>query len=77
MPLYVYKCPFDGSRRTLIRIKERRNDEALCEECGAAMKRDFAAEAPHTHYHPTRDMYAEKLKIGARKQTQARRRGEV
>ena len=64
MPVYVYRCPFDNSKRTVIRIKERRNDETLCLECGAAMKRDMKAENAKHHYHPSRDLYGEKTDKG-------------
>jgi hypothetical protein len=81
---YAYRCPYCEHERDIQFPMGTAPKEHPCDRCmpekgkpNHMMKRNYAAESKPALYHPSRDMYSEKLRIGARKGTQAKRRGEL
>jgi len=74
--LYAYKCRHCGAKLDAPYHMGFAPSEVQCPTCGEQMRRDYS-QVGFACVAFSRDLYAEKLKKGARKGTQARRRGEL
>lgn len=71
MPLYAYVCKECGAR--VERISSDSSYVPMCDECGEPMRRDWRAEGFVHDFHPTRDLYGEKVAKQAESERKAGR----